>query len=151
MQGSNFLEILKPYGHILKFFKGVYSIDTAPKKLNIHNFFFCNTAPSTSDGQHWFCVIKTTKDNIELFDSLGVDKSKESFYANSLKFQNTFLTFNETIFQSSDTDSCGYFCLYFIINYLFNYDLTFEDLLEEIFTTDSSENEKLVASFFKTN
>jgi hypothetical protein len=148
MQGSEFVEYLKNFANILPFYKGVYSINTLPQTLKIHNFVFCNTATSNSKGEHWFCVVKTKKNELELFDSLGVNENKEDFYLTNLKFKEKHLTFNQTQFQENSSETCGLFCLYFIVHYLYNYELSFDDLLEAIFVTDCSKNESLVKQFF---
>jgi hypothetical protein len=57
------------------------------------------------------------------------------------------LEFNETAFQSDNSDSCGLFVLYFIFERLHNFDLTFKTLLEEIFEESISINEERVAKF----
>jgi hypothetical protein len=80
MLGSEFEAYFNNFSELKRYFLGVFSIDTLPKKIKTHYFLICNTSPSNTDGKHWFCVVKTEANYIELFDSLGVNGDKEVFY-----------------------------------------------------------------------
>jgi hypothetical protein len=148
MLGSEFEKYFENFLEFKKYFLGVFSIDNLPKALKINFFFVCNTKPSNAPGEHWFCVIKTQRNYIELFDSLGVNEEKELFYKQNLHFRG-FLTFNETPFQSNSSQNCGFFCLYFIFQRLHNLDLTFEELIDEFFDPSEIVNERKVVDFCK--
>ena len=58
------------------------------------------------------------------------------------------LEFNETSFQTNESNSCGLFCIYYIIQRMHNLDLSFEELLEDIFDDKNEEiNEESVRNF----
>ena len=85
---------------------------------------------------------------MEFFDSLGVSESK----INNLKLYCKFkgikkIEYNETSFQSDNSESCGLFVLFFIFQRMFNLDLTFDEILEEIFEINKNVNEETVVNF----
>jgi hypothetical protein len=149
MQGFEFKEYLDKLPNLKKYYRGIFSIDTLPKILKLRQFIICNTDISTGTGLHWFCLIRTSKTTIECFDSLGISISKKSVLEKYCHFRGVReLEFNETSFQSIDSDSCGLFSLYFIIHRIHNLDMSFHKLLEEIFEDENKEiNENLVLEF----
>ena len=58
------------------------------------------------------------------------------------------LKINSTQVQASTSTTCGKFCLMFIIERLHNPDMSYDELLNEIFSDDCNENEKTVELFF---
>jgi hypothetical protein len=56
----------------------------------------------------------------EIFDSLGVCKSKRRRSKRFLPFQN-FAVFNLTKFQHISSKNCGKFCLFYIYHKYFNF------------------------------
>jgi hypothetical protein len=93
-------------------------------------------------------LIKTSKYTLECFDSLGVNSEKKHLLTEHCHFRNIKeIKFNETRFQSNETNTCGLFTIYFIIERMHNLDLTFEELLEEIFEDSTFANEETVSRF----
>lgn len=147
MQGSEIEAIICKVPTIYNHFKGIYSIDTLPKLLKKRSFIICNTAEQNKPGQHWICICKTDNE-IELFDSLGIDSSKKNLLTKFCKFKNVrFLKVNETPFQSPSTSTCGLFVIYFAVQRFHNLDLGFNTLLQEIFSNSLIVNEENVKSF----
>ena len=74
---------------------------------------------------------------------------KKNLLLKYCKFQNTKdLEVNLTQFQSTNSDTCGFFKLYFLFHRMHNLDLDFETLLAEIFDVENLEqNEAEVKSF----
>jgi hypothetical protein len=148
MQGFQFNKFFENFPYIRKHFTGVFSIDTLPKSIKYRHFCICNTDISTGEGQHWFTLIRTSKNEVECFDSLGINTDKKELLITNCKFRNIKeVKFNETIFQNSETDTCGLFVIYFIIERMHNLDLTFEEILEDIFEDDTIKNEEIVSQF----
>ena len=50
------------------------------------------------------------------------------------------IKYNETAFQSDNSESCGLFVIYFIWQRMFNLDLSFDEILEESFFSENSIN-----------
>jgi hypothetical protein len=147
MQSSEFQKYFDSAPILKNHFIGVFSIDTLPKTIKYRKFCICNTDVQSGTGKHWICFIRSDKNSIELFDSLGVDAQKKNLIKTFCKFSVRELTFNESQFQSSVSDTCGLFVIYFLFQRLFNFDISFDDLLEEIFHEDLSMNENQVKVF----
>jgi hypothetical protein len=145
MEGTQFQKYFEKIPQILPHFLGVFSIDRMPVRMKIRTFFICNLSKHSEAGSHWIVIFKTDINKIEVFDSLGV---KIDYVTSFFKFKTKIsVEFNETSFQSETTASCGYFCIYFSIERIFNLSMTFEHLLEDIFSENKSINEEKVLDF----
>ena len=148
MQSSEFEDYFVAYPLLKKHFKGTFSIDTLPKTLKYLDFCVCNTDISTGAGIHWFFIFKSSKNSIEVFDSLGIDSNKQQTIENNFKFRGIkSIQFNESIFQNQHSNTCGLFVIYFIWQRMFNLDFSFDDLLEHIFDISPDLNEIKVTKF----
>ena len=121
--------------------------DTLPKTIRLRQFCFCNTDTQSGKGKHWLCFIRSHKNYIELFDSLGINSEKNLLIKNYCKFNVKEIVFNESQFQESTTNSCGLYVLYFAIERMHNLDMSFEEILEEIFESNLKDNEQKVKQF----
>lgn len=78
-----------------------------------------NTAPHTSNGEHWVCMfIDINKNTIYYFDSVGDSPPYEiQQFVKKLKLQNSKFTFkyNTRSHQHGNTE-CGVYTLYFLTN-----------------------------------
>jgi hypothetical protein len=148
MLGSEFENYFNFFVDFKKYFLGVFSIDTLPKRIKQNYFCICNTSPSNTEGQHWFCILKIHRNHLELFDSLGVNDEKEKFYKQNLTLvKDKFLTFNVSQFQPSTSQNCGFFCIYFLFERFHNLDLEFDEILEESFDSSCNINDEKVTKF----
>jgi hypothetical protein len=148
MQGSEFAQYFDKFPHLKKHFLGVFSIDTVPKTIKYRYFCISNTDISTEPGQHWIGFVRNSKYQIECFDSLGVTLEKKQKLLTFCAFNHVKeLKFNESQFQSKDSNTCGQFTIYFLIERMHNLDLTFNQVLEEIFDDNQAENELKVEEF----
>lgn len=150
MQASELENIINEFSSIKNHFKGVYSIDTVPKRFRKFSFVIINNQKATEPGQHWFCILKTSLKNYEYFDSLGVSDTKLNLLKSYKIFPiDSIVKFNETPVQEPSSSTCGLFVLYFIIHRLHNLDMSFSTLMNEIFTLNRSQNEIEVLKFAK--
>ncbi len=150
MNGDKLKEIIQSINSARTFFKGVFSINTLPKKLSVPSFLICNYDTDNNPGSHWFGLFKADKNILECFDSLGVNDEKLQLIDRYVKIQYiTHLKFNETKVQSHLTSTCGKFVLYFSLQRLHNLDLSFSELLNEIFEENVDNNEEKVEIFLK--
>ena len=148
MESPEFSEKLSNFPEIKKYFEGIFSADNLPKKIKKNCFIICNTDVSTGPGKHWYCIVKLSSTILQCFDSLGIDNTKKNFIVSNLKQKGIEqIKFNVTQVQSSESDTCGLFVLYFLIQRYHNKDLSFNELMNEIFVSSQTENEKLVNSF----
>jgi hypothetical protein len=147
MQSSEFDNYFASFPNIKNHFLGVFSINTLPKLIKYRKFCICNTDVESGNGKHWICFVRSDKDTIELFDSLGVDKEKLDLITKYCKFNVKEIIYNETQFQTDFSETCGLFVIYFLIERIFNLDLSFEQLLHDIFYENKLTNEKKVIEF----
>ena len=149
MQGFQINEYFNSFPNLTKHYKGIFAIDTLPRIIKLRQFLICNTDLSSGSGAHWFCLLRTSKNTLECFDSLGItdDKKKNlELYCHVKGVKD--IEFNETPFQLEHSDSCGLYCVYYIIKRMYNLDLDFEHLLEEIFDDKNKEENELVVKQF---
>ena len=149
MQGfelNNFLEnypILKPH------YLGIFAIDTLPKFIKLRQFLICNTDSSSGTGLHWFSLLRNERNSVECYDSLGITTEKKEALLKHCNFRGIdSLEFNENMFQSRNSNSCGQFTLYYIVQRMHNLDMSFDEFLEEIFDPENQDiNENKVRKF----
>ena len=147
MQGIEFYNYIDKFPILKKhFFDGIRAIDLLPLHLKYRHFLIANFDESNARGSHWFSLYRSTKDKIELFDSLGLTEEKKNLILKHCKFSQEII-FNETPFQLHDSTTCGLFVIYFCIERSFNADLDFETFLELCFVANCEENEKVVEKF----
>lgn len=150
METSEFAPIFLKYKSLHNLYKGSFSCDKTPTFLKTREFFICNTDTSDKPGRHWICFFKVSKTKIEVFNSLGANYEDKELYKKVCNKLSTItkVQFNVTQVQSSSSATCGHFCVYFVFKRAFNFDLSFDELLNDIFTDDLSENENRVSTFF---
>lgn len=149
MQGFEFSNYFESFKFLKKHYDGVFAINTLKKSLKLRHFCICNTDQNTGSGIHWFCFVRTSKSKIECFDSLGICSDKKEILQTYCHFRGIHeIEFNETAFQTKDSNTCGLFTIYFVIQRMHNLDLSFDDLLEQIFDPENlEENENNVLQF----
>ena len=149
MLSPDIIQFFEHFHELNKYFLGVFSIDTLPKKIPLNHFLICNTDTSDGPGVHWFALFRSTKDNIECFDSLGVNPEKQE----TLRAKNFLgvkkLKFNESQIQPNNSVLCGQYSIYFLFERLHNLDYKFHELINELFSDDLEANQKTVECFFE--
>ena len=149
MLSDEILEFFATFPQLNRYFLGVFSIDTVPKKISINNFLICNTDTSKGTGIHWFALLRPTKNNLECLDSLGVSLEKQEILR-AIKFSGVRkLKFNESQIQPDSSSMCGQFSIYFLFERLHNLDYKFNELVNELFSENLDENQKTVQCFFE--
>ena len=87
---------------------GLFHMNELPNKIDCHKFAIIN------DSNHWAVLHNNLFNEIEVFDSLGINSSLSSKVKNSLNSPKGFV-FNSTLFQSSDSSLCGEFAIFYIV------------------------------------
>ena len=146
MKGFEFVNYFQKVPLVKQMFMNVFSIDQIPKVIPLRHFLICNLSESHKPGTHWIVFVKSDKETIEIFNSLGFnDLDSISSYFN---FNNKLnIEYNQVQFQSDKTSSCGKFCIYFAVQRILNFDMSYEHLQELIFDTNTEINESTVAMF----
>ena len=106
----------------------------------------CFSSIASGGGKHWFLLFESSDEILELFDSLGSDKE----YIRTYLPYNAIYEYNTFPVQCNNSELCGKFVLYFVVFRYFNLDGEFEDVLNEIFTTNCSTNEARVNKFLSS-
>lgn len=146
MRGFEFKTYFDKIDIVKKQFLKVTSIDEIPRTIKLKHFIICNLSPSNLPGSHWVAIVRSDKDTLEIFNSLGTKSL--ALYNENFNFRTKFnIEFNEEQFQSNESTSCGYFCIYFIVQRILNFDMSLEHLLEHIFVSDTTINENLSINF----
>lgn len=142
MDGNEITYCLEKVPLLQPCFLGIFSIDTIPKKINERSFLIFNLSKQKDVGTHWGAMVRPNKDVIEIFDSLSTNID---YVKGFLPFKNKLtILYNESVFQSKTSSSCGKFVIYFCYHRMINLDLNFKLLLESIFSTQTSANEQKV-------
>ena len=115
MEGSILDKCFKRCLVTKQYYKGIYAIDTIPFNSIYPSFIVVNTAPSTSNGEHWIVLFFINEGLIEIFDSLG-----QSPYAYGIHFKRYIeskkhikFVYTNKRFQSLKSNVCGAHCLFF--------------------------------------
>jgi len=128
-------------------FGGIYATDNLPKQLKNNTFIIVNTDVQSGPGKHWFTVLRRGT-LLECFDSLGVSDVQSTFLSKSFNFKGlSNITFNTTQLQPSTSSLCGQYVLYFLFERFNNMDWDFDDLLNEVFSSNRDKNEMDVVKF----
>lgn len=151
MLSTEFLIYFQDFPFIKYNYLGAFSLDQFPNEIPENKFAIINTAESSSIGQHWFLVFKSSENYIELFDSLVVKldivvKILRNHFKN---FQKYTLVYNSIALQQKNSITCGHFVVYFIINRFYNRDLTFYEFVNEYFSENCEKNEQTITDFCK--
>lgn len=143
---SDFSMYLNRVPVIARHFHSVRAIDELPRTLPVRHFVIVNLSPRHHSGSHWLVILRSQKDTIEIFNSLGFQNLAQIRPYLNFNFR-THLTYNNTAFQLSSSSSCGLYCIYYVVFRLLNLDMDFEEVLDEIFCSNKVENENKVAKF----
>ena len=130
------------------FFLGIFAANTIPRKIKDKQFMIINNDYNTGPGKHWYAIARF-KNLIECFDSLGINsEERKTFIFNHFKFRGTtHVIYNTSQLQPLSSILCGQFVLYYLFERYHNLDLTFDDLLNEIFNENLSQNDDIVLNF----
>lgn len=145
MQTDEFSVFIDKFPCLKKHFLGVFALNQIPKSMLHRSFLIFNKDPDYLNGSHWIALVRLDGSDYQIFDSLGCDFD---FVKKFLKFKNAKFTFNTQAFQSTESNTCGLFCLYWIVHRMMSVDLSFNELLLEIFEINTTENEKKVIDFW---
>ena len=145
MEGSEFQVYFEKLNFLMDRFLGVVSVDTMPTRMPVRSFFVTNLSKASELGTHWLAVVKPSKGNLEIFDSLSFRPNLVLPY---LKFREKLsFEYNETQVQSNDSVLCGKFVITFCVERMLNLDLSFQMLLNDIFDLNKENNDKIVTDF----
>jgi len=139
MNTDEIVRFLKAHIDCLRFFQGVYSVDTLPDRPSL---LVCNTDKSTKPGQHWIAIHVDDGGRGEYFDSFGRRPTKQ-FEAYMNKHCAVW-TFNKKQLQSIISSLCGYYCCLYCMLRCRRVEMT---RIVAMFTSDTGFNDTIAHSF----
>ena len=148
LYGDDFEDYFNKLDIVYPHFMGVTSIDKIPTRFPIRHFLIVNLSPSGTPGSHWVVIVRSNKNLIEIFNSLGCDDLEPIKSHLSFRFT-AEIEFNNTALQMATSTSCGLYCIYFAIHRVLNFDQAFEETLSDYFVENLAANENKVAQFCK--
>lgn len=148
LHGFEFDSYFKKVGVVHSCFDNVYSLDEIPRGLKLRKFIIVNLSKKSEIGTHWIVIIRSHKEIYEIFNSLGFDNLDIILPYMQIRTK-ADIVFNPQQYQSSNSSTCGLFCIYFAINRVLNFDLSFHHLLEHLFDDNIANNEQKVIKFCK--
>ena len=123
---------------------GIFPYKKVPKTLKCNQFVVLHRYIKKTG--HWFCLVKTFDNEVEIFDSVVCPQSVKKFIAQRLQCS---VTSNSTRLQGKTSQSCGLFCIYYAFNRIFNLDLLANDFIADFFSATYKENERFLKEFAK--
>lgn len=133
-------------------FRGVFTIDTLPRKIRKFESGVVNLDVSTGPGTHWVCYYNDPKYNfVEYFDPFGeyqldgvrlneviVPKNIQTYLETSGKP----IIYNSSFLQDPTSNRCGYYCMTYIVER--NRSRPPWDVLYDFTQEPSDHNERMV-------
>lgn len=148
MNGEDLQKVIAKFLSIRDNFLGVFSIDSLPKIFPVNHFLICNYDLKSMPGSHWFALVRKSNERIECFDSLSLNNDKKELLIKYCNFDKaTKIIYNETPVQKITSLTCGQFVLFFLIHRIHNLDESFVSILNEIFNSNTENNEESVLNF----
>lgn len=135
MIGFDICRLLSHQSAVYQNLIGLFHINEIPEKIDYHKFAIINYS------NHWFVVHRNLLNEIEVFDSLGKNSSASGKVKNH--FNSGFAT-NSTQLQSDNSTLCGQFSIFYIVHRYFNHDVSFNDFLNQFFSSNKKRNEERV-------
>lgn len=129
----------------IKNFRGVYSKDMLPNKINDNELVVLNIENfMDGGGTHWTSFYSDSKSkDIEYFGSFGI--IMPDIVKKYLLTANKGLVYNSTKLQSDNSFLCGWYCIYFLNEK--NKGRSFFDILMDFDQKASSYNENKITIF----
>ena len=97
----------------IKHFRGVFSRDNLPDKINDKEVGIINLDSQIGPGTHWVCYRNIDNHLSEYFDSFGlIMPNKVQSY---LRTSGDKVVYSSDEIQERDSVLCGYWCLYYLL------------------------------------
>ena len=142
MIGYDICRLLSYETAVYKNLIGLFHINELPNKIDCHKFAIINYS------NHWLVVHKNLFNQIEVFDSLGINSPVSQKVISGLKSSRSF-AINSTQLQSDDSSLCGQFAIFYTVRRFYDDDINFSEFLNHYFSSDQRRNEQKVGKFIK--
>jgi hypothetical protein len=143
--------LIKQYPQLNHIYLGTYARDQLKSVIfHTNSFAIVNSQDSTSPGAHWYLVCQLLESQLEIWDSLGVDKGsliRDKILPPSLKKK---VICNSQRLQPPGSTLCGLYAVFCSHLRFSNTDLSQVQLIECSFSvTNLDQNDQTVSHFFK--
>ena len=145
---SNY-DLIKWVKHLgIKYFRGVFSRDKLPDKINQKEVGIINLDTHIGPGTHWVCYRNIDNHLCEYFDSFGLIMPNE--VQSYLQTSGEKIVYSSDEIQERDSVLCGYWCLYYMLERQRG-----RSILQVIHNSnfspiDKSVNHKFIINYFKS-
>jgi hypothetical protein len=144
MLGIEIVNYFKAHPLLNRHFLGVFAADAIDNIiLKEKTFAVINTDSASGEGKHWYVVFRANKE-FECFDSLGIKGNTVVKRLSSVKKK---VLFNKSAVQPLHSDKCGWYAIYFATARMLNADLPFQEVLNEYFTDNLEDNDRIITKF----
>lgn len=113
MEGRQIVRIMSADPVMRRVFGGLGASDFLPRQIHYPSAYILNTDRQSGPGIHWVSVYFDENGNAEFFDSFGFHPAMYGFL-DFLKTQSRDFSYNNMQIQSSNSVTCGYFCIFFL-------------------------------------
>lgn len=144
MNTNQITKLLKSKDIIRPYFKGVFAIDTIPKKIDtLPTSIVINLDTSKKPGSHWVVVYLSEYGKNEYFDSYGF----KPIHYRILKLLGDNYLYNASQLQSFITTVCGQYCIFYIWKKCNNWSM---EKIINFFSNNCFQNDYLVNEIIET-
>ena len=130
-------------------FLGCFPKDKIPTKVS-ETGMIINLNNDKEPGSHWICFSAIPdQDYITIFDSFGTPPPEQllKYARKASKKYNKPIIYSSMQAQSTDQESCGWYCIYILTHLEKGYRL--DELIKDFSPSSTAINEELLAKFFK--
>ena len=131
----------------IKYFGGVFSRDTLPKRIKRKECGIVNLDTHIGPGTHWVCYRNVDR-WCEYFDSFGLMMPEE--VKKYMLTSGKQLVFSGDEIQERDSVLCGYWCLYYLLERQKGRSILHTIHNSKFDMSDTSVNHKFIMDYFKT-
>jgi hypothetical protein len=127
-------------------FRGTFAINQVPisQIKDAPSAAIINTAPSSSEGEHWIALYHGPDKTVELFDSLGSVSIHQAPVESLLQSVGSNIVHNQQRLQSDCSSVCGEYCILYLYCRLSG--MLSETFFKKFTKKDLMENDRLVYS-----
>ena len=126
-------------------FRGVYSADNLPERLQKGQNLIFNCCDSNLPGKHWLSLYQNSDDVLEIFDSFG--KPPSAYKMNDKLPASSVYIYNRKQLQGWSSAVCGVYCLFYL--YYKARDFPVDKIINSGFSNDYNQNDCNVVEYVK--
>ena len=131
----------------IKHFRGIFSRDRLPDKINHKEVGIINLDTHIGPGTHWVCYRNIDNHLCEYFDSFGLIMPTQ--VQSYLRTSGEKIVYSSDEIQERDSVLCGYWCLYYLLERQKGRSILDVIHNSKFSPTDKSVNHQFIIHYFK--